>query len=394
MSTEALHGAAVSLEEIVAQDPTTAFYLPLAEKLLARGSTAEAIRLCEERRLRPGRGVGDHIVLGRCYLADGRLVEARAEFRAALDLDRENVIALKSLAGILSHEGLHADAADLYRAVCRVDPGDLESQTALHQITSGDYPEVRPAEVIVGQGDLAWQPVRLTREEDYLPELALGLRTFETHAEGLLRPSLPDAAAGLAGLAGLAESHAAPGAAESAEPAERDEPAERADAADFLRSETVEPAASVAAPAAAVSPFAHRRPVDPFEDRLGGIDVGEFQESALERLEAALRPIEARPLGEVEPASGGSPSRSAIWSDGGGETPAAATTGQAAAPSAPTTAAPVAERAAAPALTAGPAPRPKPALPAPDPPVSEPPAPGNRAAFETWLRNLGGGGRS
>jgi tetratricopeptide (TPR) repeat protein len=363
MSTEALHGAAVSLEEIVAQDPTTAFYLPLAEKLLARGSTAEAIRLCEERRLRPGRGVGDHIVLGRCYLADGRLIEARAEFRAALDLDRENVIALKSLAGILSHEGLHADAADLYRAVCRVDPGDLESQTALHQITSGDYAEVRPAEVIVGQGDLAWQPVRLTREEDYLPELALGLRTLETHAEGLLRPSTPEAA----------------------------ERAEQADADDFIRSEVVGPAASASAPAAAVSPFAHRPPVDPFEDRLGGIDVGEFQESALERLEVALRPMEARPLGEVEPASGGSPSRSAIWSEGGGDAPAAA---PAVEPAAEIAAAPAVAPAAKPAAAASPAPRPKSALPAPEPPVSEPPAPGNRAAFETWLRNLGGGGRS
>lgn len=364
MSTEALHGAAVSLEEIVAQDPTTAFYLPLAERLLARGSTAEAIRLCEERRLRPGRGVGDHIVLGRCYLADGRLTEARAEFRAALDLDRENVIALKSLAGILSHEGLHADAADLYRAVCRVDPGDLESQTALHQITSGDYPEVRPAEVIVGQGDLAWQPVRLTREEDYLPELALGLRTLESHAEGLLRPSTPDAAAGLAGAP------AAPGASRTAEPESEEEI--------FIRSEEIEPAASSVTPVSPGSSLAHRPPTDPFEDRLGGIDVGDFQESALERLEVALRPIEARPLGEVAPVESASPSRSAIWSDRG-EAERAVTEVSAAPRSAPP--------APAPPRRAAPAP-----LPAPEPPASEPPAPGNRAAFETWLRNLGGGG--
>jgi tetratricopeptide (TPR) repeat protein len=140
----------------------------------------EAIRLCEERRGRPGEGVGDHVVLGRCYLAAGRLNEARAQYEAAVALDRENVIALKALAGILSHDGQHGAAADFYRAVCRIDPGDLESQSALHQITSGEFPEVRPPDVVVAQGDGTWQPVQPPREEEYLGEISLGLPTFDT----------------------------------------------------------------------------------------------------------------------------------------------------------------------------------------------------------------------
>ena len=180
MRDDARQEAILPLEEIVAKDPATALYLPLAERLMERGRLEEAIHLCEERRTRPGGGVGDRIVLGRAYLADGRLNEARTEFEAALKLDRENVVALKALAGILSHLGDHDQATGYYRAVCRIDPGDLESQTALHQITSGEFPEVRPADVIVGQGDLSWQPVRLPREEEHLPELALGLRNIET----------------------------------------------------------------------------------------------------------------------------------------------------------------------------------------------------------------------
>jgi len=168
------------LDEMVERDPATALYLPLAERLRDEGRVEEAIRLCEARKNRPGHGVGDAIVLGRCYLADGRLNEARAEFEAALSLDRENVAALKALAGILAHEGRHARAVDLYRAVCRVDPGDLESQTALHQITSGEYADVCPADVVVGQGDLGWHPVRLPREEEHLSDLGLGLRTIES----------------------------------------------------------------------------------------------------------------------------------------------------------------------------------------------------------------------
>ncbi len=179
MRDQARQEADLPLEEIVAKDPASALYLELAARLMERGRLDEAIQLCEERRTRPGHGVGDHIVLGRAYLADGRLNEARAELDAALTLDRENVVALKALAGILSHQGDHDRAAGYYRAVCRIDPGDLESQTALHQITSGEFSEVRPADVIVGQGELSWQPIRLPREEEHLPELGLGLRTIE-----------------------------------------------------------------------------------------------------------------------------------------------------------------------------------------------------------------------
>jgi len=179
MRGDAPKETALSVEAIIAKDPASALYLPYAERLIEDGRLEEAIALCEQRKRRPGRGVGDHIVLGRAYLADGQIGPARAEFKDALDLDRENVVALKALGGILAHEGNHAEAASYYQAVCRVDPGDLESQTALHQITSGEFPEIRPADIIVGQGAMNCQPVRLPREEEHLSELALGLRTLE-----------------------------------------------------------------------------------------------------------------------------------------------------------------------------------------------------------------------
>jgi tetratricopeptide (TPR) repeat protein len=193
MSEDARTDSVAVLERIVTRDPATALYLPLAERMREQGRVEEAIRLCESRRGRSGEGVGDRVVLGRCYLAAGRLGEAQAEFEAALELDRENVSALKALAGILSHQGGHTRAADLYRAVCRVDPGDLESQTALHQITSGEYPEVRPPDLVVGQGDLHWQPVRLPREEEHLAELSLGLQTIESFEGAAPRDAAPAA---------------------------------------------------------------------------------------------------------------------------------------------------------------------------------------------------------
>src|SRR6185503_8619067 len=180
MSEDTRDDGSALLTRIVSQDPSSPLYLPVAERMREQGRVEEAIRLCEERRGRPGQGVGDHVVLGRCYLAAGRLTEARSQFEAAVQLDRENVVALKALAGILSHEGRHGAAADFYRAVCRIDPGDLESQTALHQITSGEFPEVRPPDLVVAQGESTWQPVQPPREEEYLGEISLGLHTIES----------------------------------------------------------------------------------------------------------------------------------------------------------------------------------------------------------------------
>ena len=180
MSEDTRNESIALLERIANQDPSSPLYLPVAERMREQGRVEEAIRLCEERRGRPGEGVGDHVVLGRCYLAAGRLQEARLQFETAVAMDRENVIALKALAGILSHEGQHGVAADFYRAVCRIDPGDLESQSALHQITSGEFPEVRPPDLLVSQGNSTWQPVQPPREEEYLGELSLGLPTFES----------------------------------------------------------------------------------------------------------------------------------------------------------------------------------------------------------------------
>ncbi|HET9950446.1 MAG TPA: tetratricopeptide repeat protein [Candidatus Eisenbacteria bacterium] len=387
MSTEALPSAGLTLEEIVEKDPSTALYLPVAERLLARGQIAEAIRLCEERRSRPGKGVGDHIVTGRCYLADGRLAEARGEFQQALQLDRENVVALKSMAGILSHDGRHAEASDLYRAVCRVDPGDLESQSALHQITSGEYAEVRPPELIVSQGERSWQPIRLTREEDHLRELALGLPTFETFeaSEAVAKGPVPPTDEPSTTEAILTPDELTIG---PSFPSER---------VSLERSVSARPGA----PASPVPPSRHEIvvpaggfPEGGLHNRLGSLDVEEFQTSALERLDQVLRPAAVRPLGEVESPAPPPPvelpdsalvdtprpssTRSAVWDD---EPAAPAGTERAASPA-------PAELPATPKQAAEPAALTPPAAPAPA--AAAPTVEGNRAAFETWLRRLGG----
>ncbi|HEU4725105.1 MAG TPA: hypothetical protein VFU59_07390, partial [Candidatus Eisenbacteria bacterium] len=298
--------------------------------------------------------------------------------------------------------------------------------SALHQITSGDYPEVRPPEVIVTQGDLRWQPVRLTREEDHLSELGLGLRTFEPADAGMLRPSAP--------AGGIAASVTPPNAAPGANPAMPNElpwpvkpeemiltPDELIVGPQFPRDPAAEKPAAPAHPPRRpeVVVSAGAPPEGGLNNRLGSLDVQEFQVSALERIDDALRPVEIRELGEVPApesvagdapglvadagpetrATTAGPTRSAVW---GEEPAAAAPLPAAAAPVRPATApVPVPAKSAA----AAPAPPTAAVAPAPVAPPAEgatgesaaaddaaarPIVEGNRTAFETWLRRLGG----
>ncbi|HLQ66693.1 MAG TPA: tetratricopeptide repeat protein [Candidatus Limnocylindrales bacterium] len=360
MPGEASETQIQELELVVERDPSTALYLPLAERLRDMGRVEDAIRLCEARRTRPGRGVGDSIVLGRCYLADGRLAEARSEFEAALRLDRENVIALKALAGILAHEGRHTVAVELYRAVCRIDPGDLESQTALHQITSGEFAEVSPADVVVGQGDLGWHPVRLPREEDHMADLAMGLRmidTFET----------PAPAAERAAERGLREF--------SLDDLERKKPAPAPGGSGAASAAPVSPSPPPAVAGPAAPPPAATRHAD-----LELYDVPTPVRPEEERLEGLGAPIETRPA-QARPARDDEARVFAMP-----------------APSPRTQLAP-------PADTAPPEPAAAPGEATPDLEAAgqgsgqgkrdeaayKPGVSGNRSAFQDWLRRLGGG---
>ena len=168
------------LESLWRENPQGLTFAPLAEAYRKMKEPQRALDVLAEGLARRPDYIPASIVLGRCHLDLGDDAAAETAFSRVLELDGENVIALKALAGILSHDGQHGAAADFYRAVCRIDPGDLESQSALHQITSGEFPEVRPPDVVVAQGDGTWQPVQPPREEEYLGEISLGLPTFDT----------------------------------------------------------------------------------------------------------------------------------------------------------------------------------------------------------------------
>jgi tetratricopeptide (TPR) repeat protein len=109
------------LERRYAENPQGLTFAPLAEVLRKNGDVPRALEL-----LKPGLALHPDytpasIVLGRCHLDLGELPAAEAAFSHVLELDGENVIALKALADI--GERLHRfdDAERWLRQLLSVD---------------------------------------------------------------------------------------------------------------------------------------------------------------------------------------------------------------------------------------------------------------------------------
>ena len=78
-----------------------------------------------------------NIVLGRCYLDKAEDLQAAKAFESVLELDMENVIALKCLSEIAERQGDTAAARNWLERLLEVDPMNEEAQAALDAMGEG-----------------------------------------------------------------------------------------------------------------------------------------------------------------------------------------------------------------------------------------------------------------
>ncbi|MCH7665348.1 MAG: tetratricopeptide repeat protein [Acidobacteria bacterium] len=85
-------------------------------------------------------GIGVHFDRGVRALGEGRYQDSVKEYRAALELEPENLTALRGLALALAADGRHEKAAQSFRAMLRVDPGHRLARMELGAtlLVSGD----------------------------------------------------------------------------------------------------------------------------------------------------------------------------------------------------------------------------------------------------------------
>jgi tetratricopeptide (TPR) repeat protein len=108
-----------------AENPRRVF-ARLANELRKSGDYDRAIEICRGQIPQQPGYISGHIVLGQSLYDCGRLEEARQTFETALNLDPENLIALRHLGDIARQHGETEVAKGWYRRLLEVDPQNDE----------------------------------------------------------------------------------------------------------------------------------------------------------------------------------------------------------------------------------------------------------------------------
>ncbi len=117
------------------------FFAPLANEYRKSGDVERAIQLCETHVAEAPANLSGQIVLGQSLFDAGRYEDARQPFSVAVQLDPENLIALRHLGDIARFLGSPGEAAGWYQRVLEADPrndeiGDLLREMQAAQTTA------------------------------------------------------------------------------------------------------------------------------------------------------------------------------------------------------------------------------------------------------------------
>ncbi|MGQ0646722.1 MAG: tetratricopeptide repeat protein [Gemmatimonadaceae bacterium] len=112
------------------------YFAPLANECRKQGDLAQAIALCRTHLPNQPGHISGHIVLAQALYESRELAESRQAFESALELDPENLIALRYLGDIAREGGAPAVAQAWYQRVLEADPRNDEIAQLLRDVGS------------------------------------------------------------------------------------------------------------------------------------------------------------------------------------------------------------------------------------------------------------------
>ncbi len=118
------------------------YFAPLANEYRKQGDLTQAVALCRTHLPNQPGHVSGHIVLGQALYEARELGESRDTFETALDLDPENLIALRYLGDIAREQGATPAARTWYQRVLDADPRNAEIGELLKALESGPQASV------------------------------------------------------------------------------------------------------------------------------------------------------------------------------------------------------------------------------------------------------------
>ena len=128
--TESLEGEIRTLRSLFwsDRDPDGRGFAPLADAYRRAGDTKQALELLGDGMDRHPDFTPGHVVAARLYVEQGLFTEAEIAARRVLDLDPENVDALRSLVRALDEEGEAVEAAKVREQLATLEPEPSEDE--------------------------------------------------------------------------------------------------------------------------------------------------------------------------------------------------------------------------------------------------------------------------
>ena len=124
------------------------YFAPLANEYRKQGDLPQAIALCRAHLPNQPGHISGHVVLGQSLYEARELAASREAFEAALDLDPENLIALRHLGDIAREQGDGDQARTWYQRVLEADPRNDEITQLLKAVESVESAYSAGGEVI------------------------------------------------------------------------------------------------------------------------------------------------------------------------------------------------------------------------------------------------------
>ncbi|MDO5577568.1 MAG: hypothetical protein Q4F84_10860, partial [Fibrobacter sp.] len=194
MTTRSAEKSVEIFEERLKKNPNSWVFSRLADAYREEGDFPKAIEVCLNGLQIHPEYVTGRLILGNCYLRQENYDQAMDEFKKICTVDRQNRVAIKSLAEIFTQKGDEQKANELYAVLYKIDPAGsavlkpgmhLPSEKSLLEILEidpdlGDSQEVpggMPQEIMdnIPQDDIAnavttVQPSVDQYDPDFVPQ--------------------------------------------------------------------------------------------------------------------------------------------------------------------------------------------------------------------------------
>lgn len=160
-------------QKMYEKDPTSRVFAPLAEAYRKMGLIKEARELAEKGVLKHPHFPGGRVALGRIHLANSQFEEAEIQFRKAVDLAPENVLAYQLLAETYLRLKKTKEALKAYKMLLFINPENARAVNAvrkLEALTADEYDEelfaMKPLQLAVKE----WDQLELDVRSDSRPD--------------------------------------------------------------------------------------------------------------------------------------------------------------------------------------------------------------------------------